>query len=570
MTDLVNSPIDLNRPQLLSVLNLAQNEVNIEGRGTGKSYKIGWEINQIVRNMPRSVTAITGRTFGQIYTRTLPSSLKFLEKIGYQKDLDYVIGHKPPSGWLKPYETITKFDNFISFSNGTGFLLLSQEREGSARGPNLDREIVDEAITLNKERYDQEVSPANRGNEEHYGKFSNNPVPQHHGFRYVSSMPYAQDQKWLLDFGNYYQEEAGIFLFDIWNRIVKMQIQLIETKNSNDTRLFKDIWNEIVRLKFQITPFVSKSGVMFVLANAFDNLQNLGFSYLIREYEKQSMLTFLIEILNWIIDKVEDCYYHLDSSKHIYYDAYDDEYIRNVANDSDWDINTMNPANSRFDLDCDPSRPLEVVPDWGAKINLFSVGQERNFNFVTKIAEPCDCFINEFYNKPQEADKVMITDLVDQFCAYYENHPTKRIYYFRDKYGDHRQPNIKNSLSYNNQAIEYFKAKGWRVEPKSHAGMEPPQHDKYLLWMNILKSADPRFPKVIFNGKNCKYTIISMNNTKVIERNGKFDKDKGSERRKKTLPEEATHFSDAVDKSIWTKYGKLQYSRSSTYVEPRL
>jgi hypothetical protein len=567
----VNENVHLNSPQYLSVINSAPSEVNIEGRGTGKSYKIGWEISQIVRIMPRSVTAITGRTFGQIYTRTLPSSLKFLASIGYRKDEDYVIGIKPPRGWQIPYETITKYDNFISFSNGTGFLLLSQEREGSARGPNIDREIVDEAITLHKERYDQEVSPANRGNEEHFGKFSNNPVPQHHGFRYVSSMPYAQDQKWLLDYGNYYQQEAGIFLFDIWNRIVKMQIQLIEAKHSNDNKLFRDIWNEIVRLKKQITPFVSKSGVLFVLANAFDNLQNLGFSYILREYEKQSMLTFLIEILNWIIDKVEDCYYHLDSQKHIYYDAYDDDFIRTLATDSEYDISTMNPANCQFDLDCDPSRALEVVPDWGSNLNLFSVGQERNYNFVTKIVEPCDCFINEFFNKPQEINKVMITDLVDQFCDYYKNHPTKQVIYFRDKYGDHRQPNVKNSLSYNNQAIAQFKTKGWAVIPKSHSGMEPPQHDKYLLWMNILKANDPRFPKVIFNGKNCKYTLISMNNTKVIERNGKFDKDKNSERNKNILPEEATHFSDAADKRIWTKYGKALYNRvSGTYVEPRL
>jgi hypothetical protein len=568
---MILNSIHLNKPQLLSVFHNAPNEVNIEGRGTGKSYKIGWEINQIVRTMPRSVTAITGRTFGQIYTRTLPSSLKFLEILGYEKDKDYCIGKTPPAGWKKPYETITKYDNFISFSNGTGFLLLSQEREGSARGPNIDREIVDEAITLHKDRYDQEVSPANRGNEEHFGKLSNNPVPQHHGFRYVSSMPYAQDQKWLLDYGNYYQQEAGIFLFDIWNRIVKMQIQLIEAKHTKDNKLFKDIWNEIVRLKKQITPFISKSGVLFVLANAFDNLQNLGFSYILREYEKQSMLTFLIEILNWIIDKVEDCYYHLDSQKHVYYDAYNDDYIRTLATDSEYDISTMNPANCQFDLDCDPSRALEVVPDWGSKLNLFSVGQERNYNFATKIVEPCDCFINEFFNKPQEINKVMITDLVDQFCDYYKNHPTKQVIYFTDKYGDNRQPNVKNSLSYNNQAIAQFKSKGWVVIPKSHSGMEPPQHDKYLLWMNILKAEDPRFPKVIFNGKNCKYTLISMNNTKVIERNGKFDKGKNSERSKKILPEEATHFSDAADKRIWTKYGKALYNRvSGIYVEPRL
>ena len=145
---MVTELVHLNSPQLISVLSGAPSQVDIHGRGTGKSYIIGWEINNLVRRMPRSVTAITGRTFGQIYTRTLPSSLKFLEQIGYEKDRDFVIGRRPPKGWLTPYEKITRYDNFISFSNGTGFLLLSQEREGSARGPNIDREIVDEALTF--------------------------------------------------------------------------------------------------------------------------------------------------------------------------------------------------------------------------------------------------------------------------------------------------------------------------------------------------------------------------------------------------------------------------------------
>ncbi|MBK9358807.1 MAG: hypothetical protein IPN08_15725 [Bacteroidales bacterium] len=152
--------------------------------------------------MPRSVTAITGQTFGQLLTRTLPSTFKFLESLGYEKDKDYVIGRKPPKTFLLPYERILKHENFISFKNGNGYLLLSQDRSGSGRGPNVDREIVDEALTLDKEQYDQEVSPTNRGNEEHFGFKSPNPVKQHHGFRYVSSMPFMQEQKWLLDFGN--------------------------------------------------------------------------------------------------------------------------------------------------------------------------------------------------------------------------------------------------------------------------------------------------------------------------------------------------------------------------------
>ncbi|MCY1720168.1 hypothetical protein OU798_07430 [Prolixibacteraceae bacterium Z1-6] len=567
---MINEVVKLNSPQMVSAINQPKNQVNIEGRGTGKSFKIGWEMNDIVRQMPRSITAITGRTYGQVYTRTLPSSLKLLAKLGYEKDKDYKITGKPPKGWLSPHEPVTKFDNFISFSNGTGFLMLSQEREGSSRGPNLDREIVDEALTLNKERYDEEVSPANRGNEEYFGKLTSDPVPMHHGFRYVSSMPYSQDQRWLLDFGKYYEQEAGILLFDIWNRVVKMQLQLIEAKLNEDIRLFKEIWNEIVRLKRQIVPFVSKDGLLFTLANAFDNLENLGLSYITREYKKQSLLTFMIEILNWVIDKVEDCYYHLDPQKHIYYDAYNDDYIRGVAEDSNWDAETLETPDSRFDLDCDPGKPLEVVFDWGAKINLMSVGQERNFNFATKIIEPVDCFINEFFNKPDETPRVMIEELVDQFCNYYRYHATRQVDFYRDKYGDHRQPNARNSQSYNAQAIERFDYNGWTVVPKSHRGMEPPQHEKYLLWMNMLKGNDPRFPKPIFNGKNCKFTLISMNNTKLIEKNGKFDKDKSSERSKKILPEEATHFGDAADKRMWTKYSGTLHNYTSTFVNPRL
>ena len=278
----------------------------------------------------------------------------------------------------------------------------------------------------------------------------------------------------------------------------------------------------------------------------------------------------MIEILNWIVDKVEDCYYHLDPQKHIYYDAYDDDFIRGVAENTNWDADALETPDCRFDLDCDPGKPLELVFDWGAKINLMSVGQERNYNFATKMIQPVDCFINEFYNKPDETPQVMIHDLVDQFCNYYRPHPTKEIFYFHDRYGDNRQPNVKSSKSYNAQAIDRLIYHGWTVESRHHSGMEPPQHDKYLLWMNIFKGDDPRFPLVIFNGKNCKYTLISMNNTKVIEKNGKFDKDKSSERSKKILPEEATHFGDAADKRIWTKYGSALHRYTSTFVNPRI
>jgi hypothetical protein len=187
---------------------------------------------------------------------------------------------------------------------------------------------------------------------------------------------------------------------------------------------------------------------------------------------------------------------------------------------------------------------------------------------VTKIVEPADCTINEVFVKANTPG-VMIDDLVDKTCNYYGPHPTRRIIYFRDRYGDSRQPNAKNSKTYNEQAIDRFTRNGWTVESRVHKGQEPPQHDKYLLWMNILKGKDPRYPKFIINGRKCKFTLISMNNTKVIDKDGKFEKDKSSERKNSILPEEATHFGDAVDKRIWTKYGHLINLGLSTFVSPR-
>jgi hypothetical protein len=535
--------IKLNNPQLISIANNPKSEVDIWGRGTGKSFIVGWEMNKVSREMPRSICSITGQTYGQLLTRTLPSTFKFLEPV-------------------------LKYENFISFSNGTGFLMLSQERIGSSRGPNVDREIVDEALTINKERYDQETSPTNRGNEEHFGIRCKNPIKQHHGFRYVSSMPFMPEQKWLLQYADYYEEEAGIRLFEIWNRIVKLQLDLISAYKNSDRAFFKSLWNEIIRLKQKITPFTSKSGVLFTLANAFDNIENLGMSYIVREYDKQALLTFLIEILNWVIDRVENCYYHIDNTRHVYYSATNDAFIQSLALNSNYDFEKLGKHNSQMDLDCNPNAPLEVCPDWGAKISLFSVGQERNFNFVNNMVEPVDCVINEFYVKPDESSGVMIDDLVDDFCQYYENHIKKEVIYFRDRYGDHRQPNAKNSKPYNEQAIDRFIRNKWVVRQQVHKGMEPPQHEKYLLWLNILKGENSGFPKVIFNGKNCKYTLISMTNTGLRETNGKFEKDKRSEQRKSVLPEEATHFGDAVDKRIWTKYGSRLH-RQSTFVDPR-
>lgn len=566
--------VKVNPAQMAFMLMKAKNKYAIFSRGTGKSYIAATEVDENVRTMPRGITSLTQATIGQALTKTLPSTFKMLEALGYKKydynthTGDYVVCRKPPDGFLTPYEHIMNFDHCITFSNGHALYILTQE--GNSRGPSVDFNITDEALTINKEKFDQESAPTNRGNEFVFGKKSEHPVLKHHGNLFLSSMPYAPQQKWLLEPAKYYEEERGVRLFDTWNKMVGLQMQMIDAKLEGDKGTFKDIWNECVRLRRTITPFVSRDKTLFMLGSIFDNIANVGLSYIMNQYKVMDKLAFMIEILNYMVDRVEDCYYKIES-RHIYYNATNDSYIRAVADDSDYDMAKLAAApDSRTDLDCDPRQPLELSADWGSSASFLSVQQERNYDFASHTQQlwPVQCVINEFYAQRNEEDDTLVNALCDKFCKYYEHHVCKHVMFYRDRYGDVRHANSKRS--YNEMFIDRLKKQGWVVDTRVHGGMEPPQHDKYLLWMNILAETDFSYPHVRINGDRCKYTLISMNNTTVVTgSDGKFTKDKRSERNKSISPLEATHFGDCVDKLIWTKYGGL-IKKEATFVDVRI
>ena len=65
---MIRKTIPLNTPQVIATMSNARSQVNIWGRGTGKSFIVGEEMNTIHRIMPRSITSITGQTYGQLLT----------------------------------------------------------------------------------------------------------------------------------------------------------------------------------------------------------------------------------------------------------------------------------------------------------------------------------------------------------------------------------------------------------------------------------------------------------------------------------------------------------------------
>ena len=529
--------LSFNPAQWVSVLRNAKHETQVWGRATGKSTIQSWKVKRVVETMPRSNSVITGKTYTQILKRTLHPMIAYFEKIGYVRDKDFFIGHKPPKEWKwkRPYESPESFDRYIVFGNpkgSVGFNLASQDRPGSGRGLNLDFEFTDETLTLDFDRYNQEISKGNRGNLNEFGH-----IPWHHGSHHSTSMPLTKE---ILMAGNYYEQEAGIRYLDEWNKIVKMYLDLLEIDDRSEKTLY---YNEILRKRRQIIPFVSKDGVLFSLANVFDNIKNVGYDYIMDQYRTTPRLIFLTEVMNMVMDKVEDCYYAIDTDKHIYYNSYDYSRIDKL----DYDFKKLGSPDSTWDSDTDSNQPLKMVMDWGSNISWLIIAQDNAL--VDSARRITKNYLKEFYAVPQTGH-VMIDDVVDNFCHYYRYHNDRTVIYYKDKYGDAGKANT--ATTYNQQAMQRLRKNGWNVIAKEERAKEPPHHDKYLLWTNVFKENNPKFPIVRINGNNCKYMIIAMQNTRVEQRDGKFKKDKSSEHKNSKVPvTEATHSTDAADKLLW-------------------
>lgn len=553
---MANREIVFNPAQLTGVVLAPKRTVNLWGRATGKTNDIGWKINRIAKTMPRSSSIITARAYTHLLQNTLQPVFSFLERLGYQRNVNYFIGEAPPKAWKLPYECPAKdFKNYITIGTkhgAIGFHLASQDREGTARGLNTDFEIVDEALLLKKELYDKDVSATNRGNEDRLY-----PASIHHGSHICSSMPWSAEGKWLLDEGKYYETEAGIRIYDIWNRVCRMQMELLDIEQPEE---FKKYWNEIERIRQQIRPFISKDGVLFTLANAFDNIRNVKLEYIKEQRRKLPPLIFAIEIMNMVVDKVEDCYYLLDATRHIYYDSYNYSHIDSL----NYNFSKLGSPDSRFDGDVDHFAPLKVVCDLGANISFLLACQENDL----VEGYPTFNFLKEFYVKPEEGH-VMINDLVSKFTEYYKHHHCKTIFLYKDKYGDEGRAN--SSQTYNDQLIACLYKAGWTVSVVNYPGKEPPHHEKYLMWTNILNENNPAMLTVRINGNNCRCLIIAMNNTKVREKDNKFEKDKSSERKSSGVPqEEATHSTDAADKIIYIEVHYVRKGGGGTFIPTRM
>lgn len=530
-------PLHFNVPQIKAILVDAFETYGVMSRGTGKSSGIlsPWLLKQAL-SMPRSMGGIVGATFQQILVRTLPPMISNWERMGYHRDIHFVIGREPSESWKKMWNwqgpLVKPLDSkyAIYWFNGSVQVLISQDRIGSSNGLSLAYIGGDEAKLLKKDRLDDEIMPTLRGNRSHFGHY--------HGYRgkmFLTDMPSNKSGKWILEKAS----EMDVKRIELIT-IVQLRINQLEFDKQKAAKSYQDkIQQKINKLQAELTK-LRQGSIYYAEANAYDNIDVLGEDYIKDMKRNLSDLNFRMSILNERIDKVDNGFYSLLDEELHGSDWFNYEFLDRYINEYEA------PNDCRQDA-YNHSAPLEVAFDYGAHINNIVVGQEigREFRILNAM----------HVLAPQ-----LVNDVVDKFCEYYKHHKNKTVIYWYDHtaVGKHGM----TSYTYSAMVMEQFVKNGWRVV-EEYIGLAPSHDRKYDFWHMLLKEEDSRLPAFRYSRTHCGYLELSMNNAGVKQGRNGFEKDKSAERDPKARQEEAPHYSDAVDTLLWGKYkGALENEMS--------
>ena len=533
------SSIYYNPPQLRAILCDAPEGYHVWGRGTGKSSGLlGWKTKRNLESMPRGVGFLIGETYQQLLSRTMPSLINGLEKLGLvaadtDKPGHFLVGKKPPAkwNWPTPYEPPKSYDHFVSVCNGAGFHLISQDRKGSSNGLNTDWGEGDEAKYLDYEQFQDETLPTMRANRMKFGH-----LPHHCGLTLTTSMPKAADAKWILKKREEVDQQKLKMVLALVAEILFLQQKIPNASKTSRIKILRAIRKyeaqaDALRrfVKDSSGRIIEEGLVDYTEASSFENLAVLGIEYIHRMKRIMPDFIFETEILNKRPDSIEGGFYpDLDLDKHCYKSNYNNSYLESL----DYDFTKTVKVNSRMDADCISTLPLKLAIDWGAKINCMSIRQDHQNTLW---------FINEMFVK----HPLFLDHLAQNFIEYYEYHQCKEVFITPDHTGHTRQAN--SDLTYAQQFTKLLTAAGWLVHMDDRR-KAPSHQQKYLLNHKILSEEDATLPKVRINRQKCACLLNSMLQAPVIQDKDRgIMKDKRSERNDNIPAEDATHFSDTFD-----------------------
>lgn len=515
-----------NGPQARALLYLAKTEVHVYSRGLGKTQ--GLIANKSRHNvfaMPKSTGVFVTKTFRQALSNTLPPVLRGWADMGYVEGIDFVVGIRPPSDFDTPHLKPQNYKYCISWKNGTVIHLISQDRIGSANGLSIDWIIVDECKLINKERFDQEVMPANRGNRHLFGHRA-----EHHSVTYCTDRWYGVEGNWI--------GELEKQVDPIRNRAIETYaIEVINIEKKLRENKYEDSYIEELKKKIskynKILFELRSKAVLVSYANALENIHILGIDYIEQQRQLLPKQVFLVTVMNEPRNLSTDPFYpNLSRISHCY-NKNNNQFLDAL----DYNFDALDKLDSYVDDDLDPEQGLYIGIDPGGNINVMVVGQ---FDKNGRIR-----VLNSFYVKKPDKTR----HLIEKMCEYYKHHQTKEVYYYLDQ--THIGSHGAAELTYEGIIKSTYKDKGWDVGSE-YFGKVPDPEKRYILASNTMELNESGIPGISFNESNCEYLLISMESADTEEHKGLFRKDKSSEKSSSGVEqEEATHFSDAFDTLLW-------------------
>ncbi|SFC71366.1 hypothetical protein SAMN05421780_108194 [Flexibacter flexilis DSM 6793] len=294
------------------------------GRGLGKSSILAWRIKDIAIKMPRSANVIVGESYIQIITRTLPSTIEGLARLGYHKDIHYFVGRKPPKAWKwpEPYQPPLAYDHFMIWYTGAGFHFVSQDRPGSGRGLNTDSVTGDEMQLLKYDDLFHDVLATNRSNKDK--PYANLPI--HHSTMFVGTIPWNTRGKWLYKMEELAQANPKEYLY-------------IRAPSEFNREVLGDEWFK--NMERELPPLIYNGEIKCIRPT-----------------------------------KIEGGFYPLLNEQVHYYASSNYRYLDSLG----FDFSKVTDLDCRADGDIDMNRPFDIACDWGAHINTLVVRQEHSRN----------------------------------------------------------------------------------------------------------------------------------------------------------------------------------------------
>jgi hypothetical protein len=340
-----DSNIEYNVPQLLTILATQKNKYLEWGRGAGKSTVLADSLVSKPIQMPRGSFFLVGETYSQILTRTLPSTIAGLEKLGYYKDVHFFVGRKAPAKWkwLEPYQPPLNYDHAIHWITGAVTHLISLDLPNSGRGLNTDGGDGDEAALFDYEKLFNNVLTTIRGNIDRFGH-----CPLHQSTMFASSTPMTNKGKWLL----------------------KMEEQA--KKDPQD--------------------------IFYLRASAEYNRHNLGDNWFKENKRIMTPLIYNAEVLNIRPGKVEGGFYPAFNEDIHCITTHNNSYLLGLG----WDMEKAKKSGCLADGDLQLDQPIDVSFDYGGKINTLvseqTFGNESRFlkAMFKKSPDLIDELVNEF------------------------------------------------------------------------------------------------------------------------------------------------------------------------------